>query len=352
MKFTTSLSLFFVFVFSCQAWSSSSSSFGSPDMTAQTFSSWISRAETADRLAEELPLAAPDKEKFQLDLKEKFSRDNMKMKVIAQNQTQIHLFVADESAKVSFRRIDQGELYVNDQMVRLSSQKTYLNYRAEIEAILGRKGQYGSFSLLNVAHAQEKKQRKIAAVSAVLASSNEYVLSGRGPQTAIHTAYAKGSDLSGLDQVLLQGLRNEANKSMRISGPKFFSGLDFTCEKGELQKVSERIFIADHKPSKKELRLFVRKSATKFHYSDTLCRTDVSSEGKIANPVGQAPHRCFFDRESFFDQQPFFKFPIAAAECCRQKGCYEKVRAGTQKLVDSYLKKGAGGSPSKSKSTK
>ncbi|MEK6555204.1 MAG: hypothetical protein AABZ31_08190, partial [Bdellovibrionota bacterium] len=156
--------------------------FGPNEMTASQYAKWVAEIKAPEDVLKALPMSEKDENLVSEDLRNNPMKSFMPPIVSMNQPTKFTIKMGKDQIQISFRQLDKGNLYINDVGLKLDSKKTYFNYKAEIEEILRKttKSAFFKIEFISSAYAQKPVLREVVAISAALASSNEYLFRDQG----------------------------------------------------------------------------------------------------------------------------------------------------------------------------
>jgi hypothetical protein len=310
--------------------------YGYNEIMASQYARWIAQIKSQDDVTEFLPMSEKDKGLVKAEVKKsKVSFENLKVSMIQPTKLEI-ISSSGDKIYISFRQFNKSYLYINDKALKLEPHKTFYNYQAEVDVILSQseKSARLNFGLIESAYAQSKNTLKNFTAS--IGVSNGYVLFRGGLQKDV----AVEPTPDNLEKVLIQAFKNESDRAKKIDRQNgrdpFFTALTFTCVGNKLQTVQEKMLVYKGAPANRGSTKLERIDDTTFRYTDLVCDVKISKSGKLLSKnLGE----CGISAD-FFSGPPFFAFPLVASQCCKKKGCAAAVKAATDKVTATHIKRG------------
>lgn len=240
--------------------------------------------------------------------------------------TTIKLQFARSAVVLDLKEISSGVVYVNDRKVKMDSNKTYFNYKAEVDTILAMKKKDAFLRLLiSEAIAAEEEpgsyvswglagiQRRLAQLVGVETLTPENLLNSAifNAQLADVLIAARKNSITQQSDSSIKILTNFVCEGARLKSVELFPADEIGKGRAPIVSITEMLdgswslldFVAAPRSGQKDARILAR------------------TNGDI---VGN-------ESQNIFRREPFFEYPIVAKRCCVQTGCYAKVSAEFRK---------------------
>ena len=302
------------------------------EMMATVYAGWISKIQSPQDVIENFIFSEKDQKLIEADFS-KIKKENWKpIKVTLIQPTKLMIEQGDQKMFLSFRQFDKSNLYVNDQLVKMEPFKTYLNYKAEIEAIVSQSQETGEFSIFKKAYAQARRDCNrntldcFVASTASSASNSAVLFRGFGQKYVVPEA-----QLNETANVLVRAFANEAEKA-RKNGWKGFQAFTFKCEGPRLKSLEEQTVKNGQLIAYRNSPRLVATGSRRYRYSDILCdNVVINSQGRVLSGISE---RCVMGPDAF-NSSPLYQFPLVAEQCCQIPRCAAQVTVGIQRVIDS-----------------
>jgi hypothetical protein len=286
---------------------------------ASRFGSLISQISDA-KYVPNFPMSSKSRAMIRQELKER--RFAFEVPVIGQPTDEtLELKFKSRTVVLGFQDFAKGLVTVAGAPIKIEPSKTFLNYRSEVTAILGRKKASAMTLLIPEARADVMRpiDNFIASALSIFGPYRPKDLSG---------ALTRNGDL---ENTLIDAYHVDAEFWCQAATADLvcdwnvepdsyrFATLTFTCSKdGHLASVANERLVDDNgrRSSRKYVEL-TRKG------SDQWVRRDLSGEKTVG--------------KSDLNKSPFFKFPQIAERCCAKTGCADRVHSALEGITKEYF---------------
>lgn len=262
--------------------------------------------------------------------------------VVMPSTTEVQItFLKDNSVfTFDYREFQVGRLFLNDRPIKIGAKRSEAELKIDVENIVGKPAE---------------KQKKSAAFTRVLlpvanagallpnVAATEVLLKHVYQANRAANLLASETKIS-LTDSLIATYRNDAqfweNQAIQRNTSRSFTSLNFSCANGKLISVGEADFVNRGRPGTDtglETQLTLKKDGN-YTYSAVFCQPPktavIDRRGKVLSTNPSCPEV----GASIYTRRPLFQFPLVAAQCCAEAGCYEKVSAEIRRLSGEMIK--------------
>jgi hypothetical protein len=326
----------------------SSLAFGQSKKVSVTFNEWaahktallIHGTQTAQDIALYDGLTKRNKEQISNALKNVSKKDFHRASVMFKDSNTLIYSLPLLDISIGFQNFEKGEIFINNELITITSGKAFYNYRGDVDVVLAR----GHASLL-----QALLIPSACAADSALETSKKWASSHLAAWlTAAHSSFGLGKSNPHLNlfplESLLQSYQNQI-QSMANSQKDVEDVIVFECnDTNGLKKVSmaslvlkgpadDGIFqLGPAGETCASWKIEANSSGNYEHEYDLNPRRIVAdAKGRIKpsqEPRGDSKQKSKdkLAGKSLFDIPPFYRFTKFAQDCCAEKGCYEKVQ--------------------------
>lgn len=256
----------------------------------------------------------------------------------------------DQTVAVSYEKYDQSVLLVSGKPVKLESFKTFLNYRNEIDVILGRHSASLFEKLIPKAFAEGDGGSQIRDWISFYLGANSVAMS------VIDLQQPRDGNL---EADIARAYDVDAKVWAKISSktPEGYSGLlpIFRCENGRLSRIATDLIdgSAQKVYGTKSIGMSRFERTKDGYVSQTVDQNIVYLDANFKVTKVQKSNFGQLHRElpkvgsDFLTHDPYYQFPRIADRCCAKSGCYQKVSASFRQSVTKAAESIKPGSPAK-----
>ncbi len=252
--------------------------------------------------------------------------------ILQVDATTIKLEFADSSVTLGTKELSKNFIYVNGRKVKLDKNKTYYNYKAEIDEILKSKKNAFWSALVPEAYAEARDP------SSYLSWGLVQIQRAMGGMNRVENLKDSAVFPSDLEKEIIEAYKYE------MSGQKGQGGAittKFECEGERVKSITMGIYKADGTLDSPFLGTMSEMLDGTWSFLNNLggngdAQTKATVDGIVIEKNKRTSRR-------IFSESPFYEFPLVAKRCCQKAGCYEKVKQSFARSLRTMESKSSSG---------
>lgn len=262
------------------------------------------------------------------------------------------IFMIDANKKrtiIDFEHYKNKRLLLNGKSISLRPTKTYNDYVAEVDKILGQQSNKKASLMdvmINSAYAQSE-----GGIGSFLGSFFSAASDTRHLELYQADKLERKKDKDQIAEALIEAYALEAERAKTASArgqDSTYTSMMFWCEGNVMSRATEVTVKNNNTFVKNDGRNIesIPGGGYKFYYGSKMsaeaaerakvisCTSNVDDNGLVMDVVGRNPNFCpAKDLNIFNDPGYLGAYPKIARLCCQHQGCYEKVMAERDKII-------------------